>query len=266
MIKLILQNLHNRKMRDLARIPHLIHESFLLFMLALNFSVVSATCMSPALIQNYISYLTWATNPRSCFLLRLVMKDQEDNGATRKSTTTAQTCEAVSEVPVSTELLAEWSHMSSPSQPCEAEELPSWFQPTSESWYIINHCCFSPQSSGAVCYMSIDMGNSTISLWIFEAKRNVTRNLVLQNHWKYKMSPNAGVPPGQSNSRIQIHLITVIQMSGRYCRCHHHWYSRLLNLKAGDGTLPLWVWPPQQPLHTHFPTILFSSWHFTPAF
>lgn len=190
MIKLILQNFKLGKWEIWPE--YLIHESFLLFMLALIFSVVSATRMSPALIQNYTSYLTWVTNPRSCFLLRLVMKDQEDSGSTRKSTKTAQTCETVSDVPVSTEHLAEWSRMSSPSQPREAEERPSWFPPTSESWYIINHCCFSPQSLGAVCYMSKDMGNSIISLWTFEAKRNIPSNLVLQNTGRTRWAPMQG--------------------------------------------------------------------------
>lgn len=34
------------------------------------------------------------------------------------------------------------------------------------------------------------MGNTTVSFWVFEAKRNVIRNLVLQNHWKGKMDPS----------------------------------------------------------------------------
>lgn len=62
-----------------------------------------------------ISFLTWLSSPCSCFPLRLVMKDHVEREATRKSLKAAQqTSEAVSDVPASAELLAEFSHMSEP--------------------------------------------------------------------------------------------------------------------------------------------------------
>ena len=99
--------------------------------------------------------------------------------------------------------------------------------------------------------VAIDMGNTTTSLWMFEAERNIIKNVVLQKHWENKMSPNPRAPLGLSSPRIWTYLKIVIQMPGSFGGCYHSCYHNcLINLKAGDWP---WILEPGLPgcLHAH---------------
>ena len=253
-------------------------QSFLLFMLAYSFLCFLILCFSCSDTE-IILFLTWLSVPYSCFLLRLVTKDHVERGAVRKIPTAAQqqTCEAVSDVPASTGLLAECSH--------------KWSQPTrwgrrTDSNQPQNHNNKSLlfQSTGfwsSLLYNNRYEKYHYITLGI-SGKKKCNRELSFTQSLKGQNEPllDCGVrgyrklllllphfsrvqlcvtpwtaahqaPPSMGFSRQEYwngvpspspRKLLTVQIAGRFC-CFYYscGHNHLSNLKAGDWKLGSWV-------------------------
>lgn len=175
--KFISQN-YNGKMRDLAYL-NLTPESFLLLLLSSDFSMVSVMCISPTQIHNWIiSNLGDGEQflPTAQVRKKSPCGERGPKGKYQKyKGTSADMWGCLRHL--SSNRASGWAQPLECSQPTMGrQKIPVNFR------IMINNKSLSFQSAA----IAIDMGDTTVSLWVFKVKRNVIKNLVLQKHWESK--------------------------------------------------------------------------------